>query len=98
MFRVKPEVGKYDAQYGLLLLGDKDGKFKKILGTCSHYGSIFGDVLLIGVVVNLQKDLSLMRAGDDVSELNFFDIHKLPTLAFDCHRKIVQYYLNELKN
>lgn len=73
------------------------GKFKKILGTCSHYGSIFGDVLLIGVVINLQKDLSLMRAGDDVSELKFFDIHKLPTLAFDCHRKIVQYYLSDLK-
>ena len=30
LFRVKPEVGKYDAQYGLLLLGDKDGKFKKM--------------------------------------------------------------------
>ena len=73
------------------------GKFKKILGTCSHYGSIFGDVLLIGVVINLQKDLSLMCAGDDVSELKFFDINKLPTLAFDCHRKIVQYYLSDLK-
>ena len=49
-------------------------------------------------MVNLEKDLSLMCAGDDVSELNFFGIDKLPSLAFDCHRKIVQYYLNELKN
>ena len=30
LFRVKPEMGKYDAQYGLVLLGDKDGKFKKM--------------------------------------------------------------------
>ena len=30
LYRVKPEMGKYDAQYGLILLGDKDGKFKKM--------------------------------------------------------------------
>ena len=30
LYRVKPEMGKYDAQYGLVLLGDKDGKFKKM--------------------------------------------------------------------
>ena len=51
------------------------GKVNKILGTCSHYGSIFGDILLIGMVVNLSNDISSMMAGDDISELHFFDIN-----------------------
>ena len=70
------------------------GKVNHILGTCSHYGSVFGDVLLIGLIVDLQNDLSLMKAGDDVSELQFFNINKLPKLAFECHRKIVSYYID----
>ena len=31
LYRVKPEVGKYDAQYGLVLLGNKEGTFDKML-------------------------------------------------------------------
>tara|TARA_Y100001970_G_scaffold173061_1_gene211511 strand:+ start:237 stop:728 length:492 start_codon:yes stop_codon:yes gene_type:complete len=69
-----------------------DGKVTKILGTCSHYGSIFGDILLIGLQVNIANWES-MTAGDDVSELQLFNINKLPELAFDCHRKIISYYL-----
>ena len=73
-----------------------NGKFKNIRDLFSLWKYIWR-CTLIGVVVNLEEDLSLMCAGDDVSELNFFGIDKLPSLAFDCHRKIVQYYLNELK-
>ena len=73
------------------------GEFNRILGTCSHYGSIFGDVLLIGIVINLQQDISAMQAGDDVSELQFFNIEDLPNLAFECHRKIVSYYVENQK-
>ena len=69
-----------------------EGEVTKILGTCSHYGSIFGDILLIGLEVNI-KIWDCMAAGDDVSELQLFSIDKLPELAFDCHRKIVSYYL-----
>jgi len=70
-----------------------DGKVNKILGTCSHYGSIFGDILLIGMVVDLSDDISSMMAGDDISELYFFNINSLPNLAFECHQKIVNYYI-----
>ena len=69
-----------------------DGDVVKILGTCSHYGSIFGDILLIGLEVNINNWDSMMP-GDDVSELQLFNINKLPDLAFDCHRKIISYYL-----
>ena len=72
-----------------------EGKVNRILGTCSHYGSIFGDILLIGVVVDILSNWEEMKAGDDVSELHFFNINELPILAFDCHQKIVSYYINE---
>ena len=69
-----------------------NGEVTKILGTCSHYGSIFGDILLIGLEVNI-TNWDSMIAGDDVSELQLFSIKQLPEFAFDCHRKIVSYYL-----
>ena len=70
-----------------------DGEVIRILGTCSHYGSIFGDILLIGLEVEI-KDWSGMIALDDVSELKLFNINELPELAFDCHQKILSYYLS----
>jgi len=68
------------------------GEVTKILGTCSHYGSIFGDILLIGLQVNI-TNWDSMTAGDDVAELQLFNINKLPELAFECHRKIISFYL-----
>ena len=74
-----------------------NGKVNRILGTCSHYGSIFGDILLIGMVIDLSSDISSMVAGDDVSELKFFDMNNLPNLAFECHQKIVNDYADSQK-
>ena len=70
-----------------------EGEPIRILGTCSHYGSIFGDILLIGLEVEI-RNWDNMKAGDDVSELKLFNINSLPKLAFDCHQKIVSYYLS----
>ena len=70
-----------------------DGEMVQILGTCSHYGSIFGDILLVGLVIKI-NDWNDMKEGDDIYNLQFFDINKLPNLAFDCHQKIVSLYKN----
>jgi len=70
-----------------------EGKVTKILGTCSHYGSIFGDILLIGLVVQI-NDWSIMKEGDDIYDLQFFDLDNSPDLAFDCHQQIVSLYKN----
>ena len=70
-----------------------DGKVTKILSTCSHYGTIFGDILLIGVKMEIE-DYSIMKAGDDAEELQFFDIGNLPEIAFYCHNK----FINEFKS
>ena len=69
-----------------------DGSVVKILSTCSHYRTIFGDILLICVEMKI-KDFSLMRAGDDAEELQFFDLDDLPNIVFYCHEK----FINEFK-
>ena len=72
-----------------------NGNVTKILGTCSHYGSIFGDILLIGLIVKIDN-WDNIEAGDDVSELKLFKLDKLPKVAFDCHNKIISLYKNQL--
>ena len=63
-------------------------QFDEILSTCSHYGTIFGDILLICVKVSV-SNFNNMKAGDDVSELHFFDLDNLPHIAFYCHEKFI---------
>ena len=68
-----------------------DGEVTSILSTCSHYGSIFGDILLICVMMDV-TDFSKIKAADDAEELFFFDINNLPELAFYCHNKFINEY------
>ena len=67
------------------------GEFRSIFSTCSHYGTIFGDIILIAVKIKV-SNFTNMKAGDDVSELNFFDFNNLPNIVFYCHRKFIDDY------
>jgi ADP-ribose pyrophosphatase YjhB (NUDIX family) len=71
------------------------GEVSKLLCTCSHFNSIFGDVLLIGLQIKIENWDNL-KAGDDAYDATFFDINKCPELAFECHQKIFNYYLKSL--
>ena len=68
----------------------------KILCTCSHFNTLFGDVLLIGLEVEI-KDWSTMKAGDDAEEAELYPFNKLPKLAFPCHEKILKMYRETIK-
>ena len=68
-----------------------DGRVIKTLGTCSHFNTMFGDVLLIGLEVQIDS-WSNMQAGDDAEEAAVFPLWKRPKLAFPCHEKIVSMY------
>ena len=67
------------------------GSVQEILGTCSHYNTIFGDILLIGMQMQINQ-WSQIRAGDDASEAILFPCDELPKLAFQCHENIVNMY------
>jgi len=71
-----------------------DGEVTRILSTCSHYGTIFGDILLIGVEMEIDN-YSMMKAGDDAEELEFFDLNNLPDIAFYCHNKFIDEFKSE---
>ena len=53
--------------------------------------TIFGDVLLIGMEVQV-SDWSQIKAGDDAIEATLFPQEDLPNLAFPCYDKIVDMY------
>lgn len=72
-----------------------DGRVHRILSTCSHYGTIFGDILLIGVEM-MVDDFSRIKAGDDAEALDFFDLDDLPHIAFYCHNKFINEYKSSL--
>tara|TARA_Y100001960_G_scaffold317673_1_gene386308 strand:- start:1074 stop:1574 length:501 start_codon:yes stop_codon:yes gene_type:complete len=72
-----------------------NGDVVKLLGNCSHFNSIFGDVLLLGLLINIEKWDNL-KTGDDASDAKFFNINQCPPLAFECHQKIFEMYLKEL--
>ena len=83
-----PEAG---ATRELLEETNLTGTVKQILGTCSHFNTIFGDILLVGMEV-LVSDWSQTRAGDDALEATLFQLEDLPSLAFPCYENIVNMY------
>ena len=85
-----PEMG---AARELLEETNLQGTVKKVLGTCSHFNTIFGDILLVGMEVQI-SDWSTIKAGDDATEAVLFPLEDLPPLAFPCHENIVTIYCN----
>ena len=67
------------------------GSVIRLIGHCSHFGSVFGDVLLLGLEMNI-LDFTNLTPMDDAEDASFFAIDNLPPLAFECHTKIVGMY------
>ena len=58
-----------------------DGNVVKLLGNCSHFNSIFGDILLLGIEMQIDN-WSNLKVGDDASEAAFYNFNNHPPLAF----------------
>lgn len=72
------------------------GNPEQILGTCSHHNTIFGDVLLIGILITI-NNWEGMAPQDDAADAKLFKLDEMPPLAFRCHENIVQIYIHSLK-
>ena len=83
-----PEAG---AMRELLEETNLTGTVRHILGTCSHFNTIFGDILLIGIEI-LVPNWSQIKAGDDATEIKLFPLDDLPNLAFPCYENTVEMY------
>jgi NADH pyrophosphatase NudC (nudix superfamily) len=71
------------------------GEIINIIGTTSHFNTVFGDILLIGLTIKIH-DWSTLQAGDDISEACFFDIDHLPELAFNSHKELIDIFKKTL--
>ena len=67
------------------------GNIKQLLGTCSHFNTIFGDILLIGIEMEI-LNWAEINPGDDASEAKIFPQEQIPKLAFPCYEKILKMY------
>ena len=72
-----------------------NGEVVKLLGTCSHFNSVFGDILLIGMKMDI-NNWSELKTGDDAYDATFFKIKECPELAFECHQKIFNMYVETI--
>ena len=68
-----------------------NGEVVKLLGDCSHFNSIFGDILLLGVQMEIENWGNL-KCGDDAADAKLFNLNTCPKLAFECHEKIFNMY------
>ena len=73
-----------------------NGEVVKLIGTCSHFNSVFGDILLIGLVMEIYN-WEKLKTGDDAYDATFFNIKDYPKLAFECHQILFNNYLNSLE-
>ena len=72
-----------------------NGEVVKLLGNCSYFNSVFGDILLLGAHMDI-VNWDVLKAGDDASDARLFSINKLPNLIFECHQKILNMYIKLL--
>ncbi len=86
------ETPEMAASRELLEETNLQGEALRFLGHCSHFNTVFGDVLLLGLLMRIDS-FEGMQAGDDAAEIGFFNKNNLPHLAFPCHDKIVKFYL-----
>ncbi|MAZ61093.1 MAG: NUDIX hydrolase [Candidatus Marinimicrobia bacterium] len=72
-----------------------DGEAVQLIGSCSHFNSIFGDVLLLGLTMKIDNWENLIP-GDDAQSAGFFKLKDTPIMAFECHNKILSIYKKSL--
>ena len=67
------------------------GEFKRLIHFTHHFGTIFGDILLLGLEMKIEKNKKLVP-GDDASDAKFFKLNDLPSIAFESHTIIINKY------
>jgi len=107
-----PGKGEWNLPGGFLELGETltqgakrelkeetnlNGEVVKLLGNCSHFNSVFGDILLLGLEMKI-NNWDELKAGDDALEAGFFKINQCPPLVFECHQKIFNLYKKNKNN
>ena len=70
------------------------GRINSLIGVSASPGIIYRSILLIGYLVTCFSGSAM--AGDDASDVNFFDHDNLPDIAFESHQSFIRVYYSLL--
>jgi len=105
---VEPKIGSWCLPGGFMELHEKPdeaalrelkeetgivGTIDHLLGLTTHDSPRYQTILMIGYLVKVYE--GNLQAGDDASEVKFFDFSQLPEIAFDSHIQFIHMYLNQ---
>jgi ADP-ribose pyrophosphatase YjhB (NUDIX family) len=104
---VEPKIGSWCLPGGFMELYEKPeaaaireleeetgihGKIDRLLGLTTHDSPRYQTILMIGYLVKVYE--GILEAGDDASDVQFFEFNHLPEIAFDSHKQFIQMYFN----
>ena len=70
-----------------------NGKIEMLLGATANPSAQYDTVLMVGYLVkNFSGDL---KAGDDASDVAYFQLSELPEVAFESHREFIRIYYSK---
>jgi len=64
------------------------GRINSLIGVTTSSGSIYASILMIGYLVTCFSGSP--TAGDDASDVDFFEYAHLPDIAFESHRSFIR--------
>lgn len=85
------ECGETTEQAALRELQEEtglNGQINALIGVTTSPGTLYKSILLVGYLVTHFSGLA--QAGDDASDLAFFNRNDLPEIAFESHRSFIR--------
>ena len=70
------------------------GRINTLIGVTSSPGTLYRSILLVGYLVTSFSGSA--TAGDDASDVNFFDKDNMPDVAFESHLSFIRVYYSIL--
>ena len=70
------------------------GRINTLIGVTSSPGTLYKSILIIAYLVTCFSGSAM--AGDDASEVGFFDNDHLPDIAFESHQSFIRLYFSTL--
>lgn len=70
------------------------GRINTLIGITASPGTLYRSILLIGYLVTCFSGSAV--AGDDASDVNFFEYDNFPDIAFESHLSFIRNYYSTL--
>jgi ADP-ribose pyrophosphatase YjhB (NUDIX family) len=72
-----------------------DGRVVRLVDCFYQESKFYGSLIIFGYLMEIVS--GELCAGDDLEEVQYFDLEQIPKLAFESHRKLVEQLLKHMK-